>query len=200
MLFENFEFANKIISTYYPFKPSLFNKIEKNITLGYCFTHPNGLYDEISYLPGLIFNPKYHLHKKLKQFLKKNKKDYTFEDINSELNQEFTLPIQKETITSHIITSISEFNHSTMQEIAFNNNSEVNYEVFGKNYEKLEGAVCNYYTRKFKHSYNKKTLKEILSKEIDIIIEDYIWINNFKPFLNDKIVLDIYQKTAGNNV
>ena len=39
-----------------------------------------------------------------------------------------------------------------------------------------------------------EVLKTILNKEIDIIKEDYIWINNFEPFLNDKIVLAIYKK------
>lgn len=195
LLFENTDFANKIISTYYPFKASLFKKIQHKIQIGECYTHDNGLYDQISYEPGLIFNPKYTLHKELMNFLEKKKSnELTFDDIDSPFTQEFSLPIDKELIKSHIVATISDFNHSILAETASFNNTEIDYEEFGNDYEKLEHAVETYYTRKFEKTFNKTKLKSIMDKGIDIIIEDYIWINNFKPFLNDNIVLDIYKK------
>jgi hypothetical protein len=195
LLLENKDFANKIISTYYPFKASLFKKIQQKIQIGECYTHDNGLYDQISYTPGLIFNPKYTLHKELMIFLgKKKNNELTFDDIDSPYNQEFSLPIDKELIKSHIVATISDFNHSIFLETASFNNTEIDYEEFGNDYEKLEQAVETYYTRKFEKTFNKTKLKSIIDKGIDIIIEDYIWINNFKPFLNDNIVLDIYKK------
>ena len=195
LLFENTEFANKIISTYYPFKTSLFKKVQNKVQIGECFTHDNGYYDQISYDPGLIFNPKYILHKELTNFLKKKENnELTFDDIDSPFNQEFGLPINKELIKSHIIATISDFNHSILVETASFDKTEIDYEEFGNDYEKLEYAVETYYTRKFEKTFNKAKLKSIIDKGIDIIIEDYIWINNFKPFLNDSIVLDIYKK------
>jgi len=193
LLYEDFEFANQIISTYYPFKSSLFKKIKSQITLGECFTHPNGLYDEISYEPGLIFNPKYTLHKELMKVLEKQKnKGYSPELIDSDLTQEFSLPINKDVIKNHIISTISDFNHSINKEIASMNQSEIDYSDYGEDYTKLETAVTNYYSRKFEKTFDKSKLKSIIDNGINIVIEDYIWINNFKPFLNDKIVLELY--------
>lgn len=200
LLFENTDFANKIISTYYPFKSLLFKKILNKIQLGECFTHDNGFYNQISYDPGLIFNPKYTLHKELVKTLGRQKNnEFTLELIDSPLTQEFSLPIDKEFIKSYIVTTLSDFNHSTLVEMASFNNSEIDYEEFAEDYDKLELAVKTYYTRKFEKTFNKTKLKSILDKGIDVIIEDYIWVNNFKPFLNDKIVLEIY-KTVGNIV
>jgi hypothetical protein len=195
LLFENTDFANKIISTYYPFKASLFKRVQDKIQIGECFSHSNGLYDQISYRPGLIFNPKYTLHKELMKFLEKKKNnELTFEDIDSPFTQEFSLPIGKELLKSFAVATISDFNHSILLETASFNNTEIDYEEFGNDYEKLEHAVENYYTRKFEQTFNKTKLKSIINEGIDIIIEDYIWINNFKPFLNDDIVLNIYKR------
>ena len=195
LLFENTDFANKIISTYYPFKASLFKKVQHKIQIGECFTHDNGLYDQISYEPGLIFNPKYTLHKELVKILDKQKNnELAIELIDSRFTQEFSLPIDKELIKSHVVAAISDFNYSTLVETASLNNTEIDYEELGDDYEKLGHAVENYYTRKFEKTFDKTKLKSILDKGIEIIIEDYIWINNFKPFLNDDIVLDIYKK------
>lgn len=195
LLFEDTGFANKIISTYYPFKVSLFRKIKHKIQLGTCFTHENGLYNQISYEPGLIFNQKYTLHKELVSFFEKKKNnELTIEHFNSPLNQEFNLPITKELIKGYIVSEISNFNHSLLVESASFDNTEIDYEEFGNDYEKLERATEAYYTRKFEQTFNKTKLKSILDNEIDLIIEDYLWGNNFMPFLNDNIVLNIYEK------
>lgn len=195
VLFEDTDFANKLISTYYPFTRKLFNKVKNKVLIGECYTYPNGLHDEIDYKPGLIFNPKHTLCKELmKTIKKKNTGKFSFEDIHSSFNQEFDLPIDKEFIKSHIITAISDFNYSILKETAHFDKSEIDYEQFGKDYDELELSVNKYYTRKFEKTFNKKKLKTITKNEVDIIKEDYIWTNNFEPFLNDNIVMEIYKK------
>lgn len=96
-LMENPEFANKIISSYYPFSKSIISKIESKVHIGFCFTHFNGLYNEVSYEAGLIFNHRWKFHKDLKKFQnKKQKGEFSLEDISSEFSQEFDLPIYKD--------------------------------------------------------------------------------------------------------
>ena len=75
------DFAQKIISTYYDFTKSEYLKYKDKIEIGNCFTHENGMYNEIKYSSGLIFNPKFKHDK----------------DIKPEL-YEFDLPIDKEII------------------------------------------------------------------------------------------------------
>lgn len=197
VLSENFEFANKLISTYYPFSQKLFLKLKDQINLGYCFTHENGLYNEISYEPGLIFNPKFKLHKELIYTIS-NKKSKGYPDLDSNLSQEFDLPITKGLILNYQLSEINNFNYQTLQEIANFDSEKIDYESFANDVESNEIALTNYYTRKFKTIYTSQELREILQKNIDIVIEDYIWINNFAPFLNETTIENIYKKAEGN--
>nr|WP_315155296.1 phospholipase D-like domain-containing protein [uncultured Flavobacterium sp.] len=190
ILFENFDFSNKLISTYYPFSSKLFLKLKPKINLGFCFTHENGLYNEISYEPGLIFNPKFRFHKELLNAI--NNK-YSLEYFNSNLSQEFDLPITKELIRDFRISESQNFNYQIVQEIANLDNTKIDYEDFGNLIESNEVALTEYYTRKFKTIYTTQELRNILKKDIDIIIEDYIWINNFAPFLKEAIIENIYK-------
>lgn len=191
LLPENFDFANKLISTYYPFSQKLFLKLKGKINLGYCFTHENGLYNEISYEPGLIFNPKFKLHKELNNRINK-KKSEGYPDFDFYLDQEFDLPITKGLILNYQLSEINNFNYQTLREIANFDREEIDYESFANDVESNEIALTNYYTRKFKTIYTSQELREILKKNIDIIIEDYIWINNFAPFLNETTIENIY--------
>lgn len=194
LLFGDFHFANELISSYYPFSRKLFSKIKDKITLGLCFTHENGLYNEISYEPGLIFNPKFKLHTQLNNIIKRqNSNEISLDFIESDLTQEFPLPISKDTILSYKISSFNDCIHSSHQDIAIANKNGINYEELSKDFEKTELELTKYYTRRFQNSFSKLELKEILKGNIDIIIEDYIWINNFAPFLNDEIVAEIYK-------
>lgn len=197
VLSEKFDFANKLISMYYPFSQKLFLKLKDQINLGYCFTHENGLYNEISYEPGLIFNPKFKLHKELNIRINK-KKTQVYLDFDYDLDQEFDLPITKELILNYQLSEINNFNYQTLQEIANFDSEKIDYESFANDVESNEIALTNYYTRKFKTIYTSQELREILQKNIDIVIEDYIWINNFAPFLNETTIENIYKKAEGN--
>lgn len=193
LLINNFDFANKIISTYYPFSKNLLNKIEAKTTLGFCFTHPNGLYDEISYEPGLIFNPKIKYHKKLNKFLERKKNnELSFEDFSSEYDLEFELPINKELITSFKLNEINNFNYQIERE-GVKSIDEIDFDSLIELADKNELALKSYYTNKFDKTFSIQRLKDIINSKFDLIIEDYLWINNFAPFLNDKLVEKIYE-------
>ena len=193
ILMENFDFANKLISTYYPFSQKLFSKVKSNINLGYCFTHENGLYNEIRYEPGLIFNTKFKLHKELNKTIKK-KSSHMHLDFNCDYSQEFQLPITKELIRGFQIKEINDFNYQVVKEIAYHDSTEIDYDLLADGFESNQKAIEHYYTRKFKTIYSTSELTEILQKDIDIVIEDYIWINNFAPFLSESIIEQIYKE------
>lgn len=194
LLFEDFNLANKIISNYYPFSKKLFSTIKDKINLGYCFTHENGLYNEISYEPGLIFNKKYKLHKQLNNTIEKQKSNnFSYELLESNLTQEFQLPISKKTILNYKIESTYDYIYSTHLDIAVINKTDIDYKELSKNLERTDNILTQHYTRKFEKSFSKLELKNILNNNIDITVEDYIWINNFAPFLNDEIIIEIYK-------
>mgnify|MGYP006151491329 CR=1 FL=1 len=84
LLFENLKFAQQLLSAYYPFNKSEYLKYKDKIEMGDCFTHENGLFDEIKYYPGFIFNSKISYVK------------------NIESSFEFSLPIEKRMIKSWV--------------------------------------------------------------------------------------------------
>lgn len=193
ILLENFDFANKLISMYYPFSPKLFSKLKSKITIGYCFTYENGLYNEINYEPGLIFNSRFKLHRELNATVtrKSNVGGLNFHSLYS---QEFKLPVTKELICSFKINEINNFNYQTAQEIADYENEKIDFESLADGFQSNQKALEYYYTRKFKTIYSSSELREIIQKDPDIIIEDYIWGNNFAPFLSEAIVERIYSE------
>lgn len=201
LLFDNLIFANELISSYYPFSRKLFSRIKDKITLGFCFSHENGFYNEISYEPGLIFNPKFKLHTQLNEIIiRQESNEISIELLESNLTQEFPLPITKDTILNYKISSFQDYQYSSHQDIAIANKTEIDYEELSKDLEQTESALTNHYSRKFQNSFSKSELKDILKNNVDIIIEDYIWINNFAPFLNDEIVEKIYEKIKKRQV
>jgi Phosphatidylserine/phosphatidylglycerophosphate/cardiolipin synthases and related enzymes len=200
ILLENFTVANQLISSYYPFSPKLFSQVKDKINLGYCFTHENGLFNEISYEAGLIFNPKYKLHRKLNETIGQNKSAVLSPFFNWDLLQEFDLPISKDLIKNFKVHEINNFNYQTSLEIANFNNSEIDFDELAASFEEVEAALTDFYTRKFNAMYTLEELRGIFNRGFDIIIEDYIWINNFAPFLNDTIVGEIYNANSNGEV
>jgi len=193
VLFEDFKFANELISSYYPFSRKLYAKIKDKILLGYCFTHDNGFFDEVSYEPGIVFNPKYYLCKKLVRNAKWNQKfDSSVDLVESNLIQEFPLPISKDTIKNYRKSSFQNYQFNSHKDIAIEYQTPINFNKLVHDFEKTEAALVKFYKQKFEKSFSKSELKYILKGDIDIIVEDYIWINNFAPFLNDEIVENIY--------
>ncbi|UUW08301.1 phospholipase D-like domain-containing protein [Flavobacterium plurextorum] len=150
ILFEDFDFANRLISMYFPFSAGLFKKIKRKLHLGYCFTHENGLYNEISYDAGLIFNPKWKLHKELKMAVGRDIiREYSISDLHSKLSQEFELPVSKELIVNFKINKSNDFNYQIVRETAQFESSGVDYEALAELFEGNQKAYIAYYTQKF---------------------------------------------------
>lgn len=114
-------------------------------------------------------------------------------DFNSDYSQEFQLPITKELISGFQINEINDFNYQVVKEIVYHDSTEIDYDLLADGFESNQKATEHYYTRKFKTIYSTSELREILQKDIDIVIEDYIWINNFAPFLSESIIEQIYK-------
>lgn len=169
LLFEYPEFAQRLLSTYYPFTRQQFNKYYPKIILGDCFSHPNGNYDEITYYPGLIFNPNYRFDKKL-------------------ISSEFELPVSKRSIRSWIYDRNTNLLLDSYKEYP-----ELWNEINDALSDLRKGTKRFYKTAiSSTHTYNK--LKELIDNDVDIIKEDRIWHDNFQPFLDKQTVDDLFSK------
>jgi len=148
------------------FSRKLFSKIKDKLTLGFCFTHENGFYNEISYEPGLIFNHKFKLHSQLNSITKRQKSnESSIELIESNLTQEFPLPITKDTILSYKIFSFQDYQYSAHLDNAIDNKTDIDYNELSKDFEKTESTLTKYYTQKFENSFSKLVLNLTLSQK-----------------------------------
>lgn len=171
LLFDNPRFAQEIISTYYPFEESEYLEFENKIEIGNCYTHFNGIYDELFYSPGLIFNSILSTRNYLKG-----------------RSFEFSLPIKKK----HIENYLKERNEGVILD-SFNGEVE-SYHLINEELDKSEKAIENYFKRKIECTYKYSELEILIKNEVDIILEDDIWINNFEPFLSKDIIEKILNK------
>jgi len=165
ILLEYPKFAQEILSTYYSFSESEYYKYKNKILIGDCFTHENGFCDELTYFPGLIFNPKISLsdYKKSEFF-------------------EFGIPVNKKMIKSWF-----EIRNMNLILESFSGDEE-NYHLINGELDKNVKAVEKYFKRKMEKTYRCGKLKGIVEKGVDIILEDDLWLNNFEPFINKKLV------------
>ncbi|MGY3214479.1 phospholipase D-like domain-containing protein [Mucilaginibacter sp. HD30] len=169
LLFEHPEFAQRLLSAYYPFSRKQYRKYRSKIILGDCFTHFNGYYDEVAYQPGFIFNPSCRLDRKLRP-------------------SEFDLPVTKRTLrnwthgrnATHIIDSYREY-PDQWHEI-----NDALSEVKPNLKRQFKTAISS--TRTYEQ------LKELIKGDIDIIKEDRLWYDNFQPFLNEQVIEGLFVK------
>jgi hypothetical protein len=171
LLFNNPRFAQQIISTYYAFGKKEYLKYKNKIEIGDCFTHENGIYNEIKYSPGLIFNPIISI------------RDYCKPDFI-----EFNFPIQKKMIKEWV----ERRNRNVI--LDFFNGYEENYHFINLELEKNEEAVKKSFKRKIEGTYRYDKLKKLIEDGIDIILEDDLWLNNFEPFLSKQLIESIFEK------
>lgn len=167
LLFSFPEFAQKLLSTYYKFSKTEYKKYKDKIILGQCYTYPTGFYDKIHYEPGIIFNT----------------------EINFEIEQqygEFKAPISK-TILSGSILSADQANIID------------SYRGYESLYHEINGALKKNrknreqtFQQKLDNTFSVEKLKELIHNDIDIIIEDYFWLNNFGPYINKEIVEKLF--------
>jgi len=170
------KFAQKILSTYYKFTKKEYLKYKNKIKWGNCFTHFDGYIDEISYDAGFIFNPKVSFEKKIKN--------------------EFDLPIQKNLIENWKFQENAKFNYQLYKE-QLRDNSTSNDEYWNEFEDDTNNLLKNiqeFFTRKLDNTFNADELEDLINKNVDIIIEDGIWEHNFEPFLNRKIVENLFKE------
>ncbi|ATP55542.1 hypothetical protein CPT03_03225 [Pedobacter ginsengisoli] len=169
-------FAQKLLSTYFSFSKAQYNSYKNKIVIGDCFTHDVGDYDELSYYPGFIFNRKYKFDTKLR-------------------DHEFPLPINKSVIKNWIgsrnqimiIESYREYPES--------------WDEISDRLEEYEISFEKFYKNRLESTYTYEQLKDCIERDVDIIVEDRIWSDNFALFMDDNIIDAAFDKMpeAENN-
>jgi hypothetical protein len=131
------------------------------------FYTQNGYWDELTYFPGFIFNPKIN-------YLK------NFE------SPEFSLPIDKKIIKL--------WTKKRNEDLILDNyaGKEEYYHILDGELEQNKKAIEDFFRRKIEHTYRYEKLKELIESKIDIILEDELWRNNFEPFIDRKIIEKIF--------
>lgn len=163
------DFCQKLISTYYSFTKKEYKRYESKITLGYCYSHFNGLYNQISYEPGFIFSPKVILDAKLKR-------------------HEFGLPVTKKAIKDYKVNEFTDNTFSDYKEVGGN---------FDEMVEHLQENLMKYdiyFEHKIDTTYSAAELEQLIINSVDIIIEEEIWINNFELFVNGNVIQMLFEK------
>jgi hypothetical protein len=169
LLFDYPDFAQKILSAYYPFSREQFKRHKDKIINGDCFTHENGMYDEIKYEPGFIFNPRCWMNRKL-------------------LSGEFKLPINKE-----ILKNWTGKRNENLIIDGYKDSPEF-YDEIGEQIEHNWDAVGVFFHTLFDTTYTYKELKKMVRRGVDIIIEDRLWPDNFALFLNEQWVDKLFDQ------
>jgi hypothetical protein len=169
LLFDNPRFAQEIISTYYPFDESEYLEYRTKIEIGDCYTHFNGMYNEIAYNPGLVFN----------SIL--SKRNYLEDRLF-----EFNPPIKKEDIKNYL----KDRNERVILD-SFEGEEE-SYHLINGELEKNEKSIKKYFKRKMEKTYRYPKLERLIKDGVDIILEDDLWTNNFEPFLSKELIEKIF--------
>lgn len=167
-LFEYPKFAKSIISTYYNFTKKEYNKFKGKIEIGDCFTHDNGLGDSLTYYPGLVFNQKVKY--------------------NKDITSEFELPINKGVIKNWIK------NENMNSTLDYYNGKEKLYHLINDELEKNIKNLEIAFKRKVEKILPSEEIKKLIENGVNIIIEDDLWGLNFEPFINTKIINDVFEK------
>ena len=168
LLFEFPKFAQSIISTYYQFTRKEYNKYKEKIEDGECYTYENGFGDCLYYHPGLVFNEKVKY--------------------NKEITSEFSIPIDKELIKMWIE---SQNMHSILD---FYRDKEELHHLINDELEQNSSNVKESFKRKIEKIASYAELKRLIESDVNIIIEDDLWLMNFEPFMNKEIIERIFEK------
>jgi hypothetical protein len=160
-------FAQKLISTYYPFKRQQYNKYKEKIVIGQCFTHNVGDYDKIAYMPGFIFNTKFKFDRKLR-------------------DHEFPLPISKTGIKDWI------GGRDEMMIIDSHYGLEEYYHEIGERLDEYRKSFEAFFKIRVDSTHSYEQLKACIESDVDIIKEDRLWSDNFALFMDDHILEKVF--------
>ena len=159
------DFAQKIVSAYYPFSASQLKQFRSRITVGHCFSADNGQYDQLHYEPGFIFNP-----------------------VCKPVKHEFSLPITRSLLHGWSTGLVLEYG----REYYYNYPDDA--EGLGEYIELNLKHVEEYYRRKYEQIYPLEILQKKIDMGINIIIEDGLWYQNFLPFFDRRILAMVMQE------
>ncbi len=168
LLFEFPSFAQKLLSTYYSFSKAEFKRYQKKIVQGKCFTTENGFWNELHYEPGYIFNSTC--------------------PVNLLEDGEFSIPVNKKMIREwtrlrnqdSILESFRDFQNR--------------YDQINEELEKNEQKITEHFKAQIEHTYTADRLRKMIAEDVDIILEDQLWANNFKRFISLPIIAQLFDK------
>lgn len=162
ILFSYPEFAQKLLSMYYKFTLTEYKKFQNKIVIGECYSYPTGTIDRIFYSPGIIFN-----------------KEIGFKVDAG--HQEFTIPLDKKAVSGitdsihfcHVLDSYREYPH-------------LYHQINGALKENTK-AIKQTFAQKLDSTFEPAKIRKLIEGNIDLIIEEYFWLNNFAPYINKAI-------------
>jgi hypothetical protein len=150
-------FSQKLLSTYYPFTNDEFIKFRELLVSGHCFTYDYGFGDRLDYEPGFLFN-----------------RNLNFTNFRK---QEFHLPFNKNFIQSW------EVNNDMLNILDSYAGHEEHYHLINDDLERSEKQVKEYFQRIIESTYNSIELEKLINEDVNIIIEDRLWSDNFELFI-----------------
>jgi hypothetical protein len=164
LLLRNLPFAQGLVSAYFPFSKAQFSVYQNKIAPGECLTVPNGLFDEMRYKPGFIFNP-------VCKAAEKNG------------FSEFPIPITKQWLKVWHNDRNRDLLYESYRD-SFGKEYDF-WKAFVKDLNRNEKALEQYFKEKLTHIYSIPVLQQKIEEQVDVIMEDSLWDLNFSPFMTD---------------
>lgn len=161
------KFAQQLVSMHYKFTLTEYKRYKSKIVLGDCYSYPTGFIDRIGYIPGIIFNT-----------------EITFK-IDAG-HQEFPIPLDKRAVTK--LTNAILTSHTLD---SYRDYPQLYHEINGE-LKKNEKRAKLTFSQKLNGTFEAKKIKKLIEDDIDLIVEDYFWLNNFAPYINKAILARLF--------
>jgi hypothetical protein len=168
------DFARKLLSMYYPFTPSQFQKYTPLLIAGDCFTYDNGYRDSIDYSPGYFYNsavtPAINSHPAFP-------KPYSKKNILRWKHNEGELAI---------IDSFREYPEQ--------------WHMINDQLHEHEEWFKSYYKRLIESTHTTDVLETLIQDSVDIVMEDRLWEDNFAPFIKEDHLNAIFESISNYQI
>jgi hypothetical protein len=164
------KFARQILSVYYPFSQTELSRYKDLLIRGSCYTYDYGFGDRLVYEPGYLFNG--HL------------------DLSSFRNQEFKLPFTKKFILEWQV------NNNMLLILDSYAGDEEQYHLINESLEQSEQYVRERFQRIIDNTFTADELEKYILKNVDIIIEDRLWSDNFELFMRPGLLEKIFHSIS----
>jgi len=164
------DFSRQLISMYYPFTTDEFVKHKPLLISGNCYIYDNGYRDTLSYEPGYLFNP---------AVLHVNDSYY-----------EFKKPYSKNTILRW------RHNDAEMAIIDSYREFPEEWDKISDDLEQHDDWFKSYYKRLIDSTHTTAEIEKLIKENVDIVIEDRLWADNFGLFINKGHLKAIFESIA----